>query len=78
MPFDCDAHRIGPRLTLRAAMLDLISREAGNPTLDDAGMQAALRMIIFRSRDAADDLWDKYRGGRCLDTGARVAARFHD
>lgn len=78
MPLDADTYRIAPRISLRAAMLDLMSREAGNPTLDEAGMRAALRMMILRSRDRTDDLWEHYHGGRRTDACARTVARFRD
>jgi hypothetical protein len=78
MPLDSDTDSIAPRIPLRAAMLDLMSREAGNPTLDEAGMRAALRMLVLRSRDRSDDLWEHYHGGRAADACARTVARFRD
>jgi hypothetical protein len=78
MPLDSDTDRIAPRISLRAEMLDLMSREAGNPTLDEAGMRAALRMMVLRSRDRTDDLWEQYHGGRGTDACGRAATRFRD
>lgn len=78
MPLDTDADHPAQRLPLRASMLDLMSRQAGNPTLDEAGMRAALRMLVLRARDPAGDLWERWRGGRDTDACARAVAQYRD
>lgn len=74
MPYDFDTRRQGPRTSLRAAVIDLMSHNE-TACMDEGELRAALRSLVADARRPADDLWDSYRGGR-PDARSRVFATY--
>lgn len=75
MPYDFDTRPKAPPPSLRAAVLDLMSRCDGGEALDDRELRTALRTLVVTARRPADDLWELYHGGRS-DRAGRVYARY--
>lgn len=75
MPYDLDTRRTAPPPSLRAAVLDLMSRCDGGDALDERELRAALRTLVVATRRPADDLWERYHGDRS-DRAGRVYARY--
>jgi gamma-glutamylcysteine synthetase len=70
-----------PRIPIRAAVLDLLARAApkpaalGAPSAEEQEFLDTLRRIVARSN--AEELWDRYHGGRS-DPMGRIFARYQD
>ena len=71
----------GPRIPIRAAVLDLLARAApkpaalGAPSAEEQEFLETLRRIVVRSN--AEELWDKYRAP-LSDGISRIFARYDD
>jgi len=77
MPYDLDTRRLTPPPSLRAAVLDLLSRSDDGAALDERELRAALRALVVAARRPADELWELYHGGRS-DRVGRVYAKYGD
>jgi hypothetical protein len=77
MPYDLDTRPERPRMGLRAAVIELMSRNAGADKLDERELRAALRALVVATRDRAGALRDAY-GARRDDPSGRIFATYAD
>lgn len=58
MPYDLDPRPAPPGIGFRAAVVELMSRNAG--ALDDRALRAALRALVVATRGRSEALRDAY------------------
>jgi hypothetical protein len=75
MPYDLQAEAHSMETTLRDEVLELMSRRALDPGMNEQQYRAALRAIVACAKRPAQTLWDQYHTSPA-DTRAATYASY--
>jgi hypothetical protein len=75
MPYDLQAGTQQTKTTLRDEVLELMSRKALDPGMNEQQYRAALKAIVVCTKRPAQTLWDQYHSGHA-DTRATTYASY--